>query len=138
MRADFPWIIWAAGWLAIFKALIWLAADPSVPSPLAEYLAVKFLIATLPFLVAGIGVWNLRKWAAWGLTALAAADLLFYIVFPQASQFIAGESFIGLAALLLVFNGPIGDVLLLFAAPVLLKHAGSQGRLRTDVPGDRS
>jgi hypothetical protein len=124
MLPEFPWPVWAVGWLAIFKAFLWLAIDPVVPSSMAERLAAKFLITMIPFLVLGIGVWNLRKWAVWGLAALSIADLLFFIVFSDASRYLMGNSFWGLSIALQVFNGAPGDILILIATPVLLKSAG--------------
>ena len=130
MYHGFPWPIWAAGWLAVFKALLWLATDPVAPSPIAERMAAKFLIMLVPFLVTGIGVWNLRKWAVWGLMATSVLDLLFFVVFPDAARIITGNSFIGLAVVLLAAVGPLGDVLILAATPSMLKHAGKSGHFR--------
>jgi hypothetical protein len=93
-------------------------------------MAAKFLIMLVPFLVTGIGVWNLRKWAAWGLMATSVLDLLFFIVFPDAARIITGNGFIGLAVVLLAGVGPLGDVLILAATPSLLKHAGKSGHFR--------
>ncbi|MGA9538904.1 MAG: hypothetical protein WBR24_23650 [Desulfobacterales bacterium] len=130
MYREFPWPIWAAGWLAVFKALLWLATDPVAPIPIAERMAAKFLIMMIPFLVTGIGVWNLRKWAVWGLMVTSVLDLLFFVVFPDAARIIAGKSFIGLAVVLLAGVGPLGDVLILAATPSMLKHAGKFEHLR--------
>lgn len=134
MESGFPWQIWAAGWLAVVKALLWMSTDPVVPSPLAGFLTAKFLIAMIPFLLLGIGVWNLRRWAAWGLMIAAIADLAFFIVFPGAWRFLTGGSFWGLAVVLLIFNGPIGNILILLTAPFLLKTAGRYELLGPDVP----
>jgi hypothetical protein len=130
MYRGFPWPIWAAGWLAVFKALLWLATDPVASSPIAERMAAKFLIMMAPFLFTGIGVWNLRKWAVWGLMATSVLDLLFFIVFPDAARIITGNNFIGLAVVLLAGVGPLGDVLILAATPSMLKHAGKSGHFR--------
>ena len=128
MDIDFPWAIWAVGWLAIFKAVIWLSTNPAIQDPrtelLAGKLAVKFLVTMLPFIILGIGVWNLRKWAVWGLIALCTADLLFFLVTSGSTRYIAGDSFIVLSITLLVFNGPLGNILILLATPVMLKYAG--------------
>jgi hypothetical protein len=93
-------------------------------------MAAKFLIMMIPFLVTGIGVWNLRKWAVWGLMVTSVLDLLFFVVFPDAARIIAGKSFIGLAVVLLAGVGPLGDVLILAATPSMLKHAGKLEHLR--------
>jgi hypothetical protein len=130
MNDRFPWPIWAIGWLAIFKGAIWLATDPSIPSPVSEILATKFLVMMIPYILFGIGLWNLRKWAAWGLICLSALDLLFFLVMgAYASLFellgyIAGKHFIILQLVLLILNGPLGNILILIGTPVMLKYAG--------------
>ena len=124
MDQQFPWPIWAVGWLAVVKALLWMSTDPVVPSPLAGFMAAKYLAAMVPFLLLGIGVWNLRRWAAWGLLIAAVVDLAFFVLFSDAWRYLSGGSFWGLAAVLLIFNGPIGNILILLATPVLLKTAG--------------
>jgi len=121
---EFPWQIWAVGWLAVFKAVIWLSTSPDIPSPMLEILAIKFLICIVPFIIFGFGVWNLRKWAMWGLILLCIADLLFFLIFWHASIYIIGKNFWLLAICLLLFNGPLGDVLILLTIPFLLKYAG--------------
>jgi hypothetical protein len=123
MLVSFPWQIWAAGWLAIFKAVLWLATDPNMPETMAKILATKYLIFMVPFIIFGISVWNLKKWGVWGLILLSVADLITYIVLPQTSRYIIGNNFWLLAAVLLVCNGPIGNILILLASPVMLKHA---------------
>jgi hypothetical protein len=130
MFRGFPWPVWAAGWLAVFKALLWLATDPVAPIPIAERMAAKFLIMMIPFLFTGIGVWNLRKWAVWSLVVTSVLDLLFFVVFPDAAHIITGNSFIGLAVVLLAGVGPLGDVLILAATPSMLKHAGKSGHFQ--------
>ena len=120
----FPWPVWAAGWIAIFKGFLWLATDPVIPSPLAEYMAVKFLVTMIPFAVLGVGIWNLRKWAVWSLLFLCVIDLLFYIVFPAATRYVAGNSFFLLAFVLLICIGPLGNIMILAAGPSMFKHAG--------------
>ncbi len=122
MMSTLPWQIWAVGWLAIFKAVLWLATDPNIPESMANILATKFLIFMVPFIICGIGVWNLKKWGAWGLILLAVADLIVYIVLPQASRNIIGNNNWLLAAVLLICNGPIGNILILLSSPIMLKH----------------
>jgi hypothetical protein len=126
MQVGFPWPIWAVGWLAIFKAFLWLATDPNVDNPLAGILAAKFIIATIPFAVLGVGVWNLKKWAVWGLIGLAVLDLLFFVVFPNATRQLIGNSYWMLAIALMICIGPVGNILILLASPSLIKHAGRQ------------
>jgi hypothetical protein len=129
MYAEFPWQVWAVGWLAIFKAFLWLATDPTLVSPTAERLAAKFLITMIPFAVLGLGVWNLKKWAVWGIIALCAADLLFFIIFPEASRAVMSSGFWGISIVLLLFNGPPGDILILIASPVLVKSIARKNQI---------
>ena len=124
MLAEFPWQIWSVGWLAIFKGVLWLATDPAVPQALGDRLAVKFLVSMVPWVVLGIGIWNRRRWAVIGAIVLAVLNLLFFAAYPVAWRYIAGTGFWGLSFILLVFNGPLGDVLILVAAPALWKHSG--------------
>ena len=131
MDPVFPWQVWAVGWLAVVKALLWMSTNPLVPSPLAGFMAAKFLVAMTPFLLLGLGIWNLRKWAVWGLMIAAIVDLAFFIVFPDAWRFLIGGQFWAIAAVLLIFNGPIGNVLILLATPFLLKTAGQYDLLGT-------
>jgi hypothetical protein len=133
MQHGFPWTIWAVGWMAIFKAFLWLSTDPNVAGPTAEILAAKFICGTIPFAVLGVGVWNLRRWANWGIIGLAAADLLFFIIFPNATRQLIGGSHWLLAIALLVCNGPIGDILILLASPTLIKYVGRQGEFAQET-----
>ena len=130
MNNSFPWPIWAIGWVAIFKGVTWLATDPSIPKPVAEIMAIKFIVMLIPYVILGVGVWNLRKWAVWGLISLSALDLLFFLVLGAYAPllellgYIAGKHFIVLQLILLTLNGPLGNILILIGAPSMLKHAG--------------
>ena len=126
MMEDFYWPIWAVGWLAIFKAFLWLAYEPNLPESILVMLATKYTISMLPLVIFGIGVWNLRKWAVWGVILVAVANLVFLIANPQifdgflVKSEVAAYSII-LSAVVLICNGPVGDILILVAAPTLLK-----------------
>lgn len=134
MLETFPWQVWALGWLAIFKGVLWLATDPNVPSPLRETIGIKNLLFMIPFIILGIGIWNLKKWAVWGVILLAVIDLFFFILYPQLSsspisyakliQYIMGKHFFILQFILLLCNGPLGSILILFASNVMLQQAG--------------
>jgi len=75
MQTDYPWQLWAIGWLAIFKAVLWLAYEPAVADAVLRLVGWKYLLGAAPFLVCGVGLWRRERWAAWGLTVLAAVDL---------------------------------------------------------------
>jgi hypothetical protein len=130
MHIDFPWQLWAIGWLAIFKAILWLAYEPAVNDAVLRLVGWKYLLGAAPFLVCGIGLWRRQRWAAWGLTLLAAADLALLIVMPQSIQayLVDSEVFlfsVVLSAVVLVCGGPVGDLLILCAAPAMFRNTDS-------------
>jgi hypothetical protein len=125
---DFPWQIWVVGWLAVFKAFLWLAYESNLPDSILRILAFKYTIGLFPFLIFGIGVWNLRRWALWGIILTAIADLIFIIVNPQTFSgfLVQSEVYIYsviLSAVTLTCNGPLGDLFIILAAPSMLKYA---------------
>ena len=131
MDLEYPWTIWAAGWLALFKAFLWLAYEPVQAQPVLNLLGTKFLLNTLPLVILAIGVWNLRKWAVWGLIALSIANLIFFIVNPQTLDAVLVVSEVRIYSIILslitlLCNGPLGDFLILCAAPSMLKHTKTQ------------
>jgi hypothetical protein len=82
----------------------------------------------IPMAIFAFGVWNLRKWAMWGLIILSAANILFFIIYPQSLNAVLVESEVYIYSIILSFitllcNGPIGDILILLSSPVLRKHA---------------
>ena len=126
MHEAFPWQIWAVGWLAIFKAIIWFAYDPNLPDPTLKLLAYKYTLSMLPLIICGIGVWNLRRWAVWGVMAIAIASLAFLLINPQTFSGLTIKSEVHiyslvLTAVVMVGSGPVGDVSILIATPTMLK-----------------
>ena len=127
MRADFPWQIWAIGWLCIFKGIIWLAYEPNVSDSIRTLLGYKYMLQTVPLIIFGIGIWNLRKWAVWGALVICGLNLIFILVTPHVfSSFVVKSEVLTWSVLLsivtLLCNGPLGDVLILLSTPALLKH----------------
>lgn len=127
MFEDFSWQIWAVGWLAIFKAFLWLAYEPNLPESILSLLGYKYTISMLPLVVFGIGVWNLRRWAVWGIVLVAIANLVFLIVNPQIfSGFLVKSEVpvysVVLSTIVLLCNGPLGDVFILVSTPIMLKN----------------
>ena len=126
MSASFPWQVWAVGWLCIFKGIIWLAYEPNLSANLLSFFGAKYLLTILPLIVCGIGIWNLRKWAVWGALIICAVNLAIFFFTPQAfsAMVVRSEVIIWsilLSAVTLLCNGPVGDLLVLFAIPTLLK-----------------
>ena len=126
MHEEFPWQIWAVGWLAIFKAIIWFSYDPNLPDPTLRLLAYKYTLSMLPLIICGIGVWNLRRWAVWGVVAIAIASLAFLLINPETFSGLLINSEVHiytvvLTAVVMVGSGPVGDVFILIAAPTMLK-----------------
>ena len=128
MDREFPWPIWAVGWLALFKAFLWLSYEPVQPESLLTLLGTKYLLNMVPMAIFAIGVWNLKKWAMWGLIILSVANLIFFIIYPQSLNAILIESEVYIYSIILSFitlvcNGPLGDIFILLATPFMLKHA---------------
>ena len=127
MDPEYPWTIWAVGWLAIFKAFLWLAYEPVQDESVLRLLGAKFLLNTIPLVILAIGVWNRKKWAVWGLIALSVANLIFFIVNPQTLNAVLVISEVRIYSIILSFlpllcNGPLGDIFILCAAASMLKH----------------
>ena len=127
MDPEYPWTIWAVGWLAIFKAFLWLAYEPAQAESVLRLLGAKFLLNIIPLIILAIGVWNLKKWAAWGLIAISVANLIFFIVNPQTLNAVLVVSEVRiysiiLSVITLLCNGPLGDIFILCTAPSILKH----------------
>ena len=128
MSLDFPWKVWAVGWLCIFKGIIWLAYEPNMSANLLRFFGFKYLLGMLPLVICGIGIWNMRKWAVWGAAAVCAINLVIFFFTPQAfsAMMIKSEAVIWsvlLSSVTLLCNGPLGDLLVIIAAPALLKYA---------------
>jgi hypothetical protein len=128
MEGEFPWTIWAVGWLAFFKAFLWLAYEPVQAESVLRLLGGKFLLNVIPLAICAVGLWNLRKWAVWGLIAIAAGNLVFFIANPQTLNAVLVTSEVRIYSVILSFitllcNGPLGDFFILCAAPNMLKHA---------------
>lgn len=127
MSADFPWQIWAVGWLCIFKGIIWLAYEPSVSDSMLSLFGIKYMLEMVPLIIFGIGIWNLRKWAVWGAVIISAINLIFIIVTPLALSSLVVKSEVVtwsvlLSAVTMLCNGPLGDLLILLTTPILLKN----------------
>ena len=127
MGVDFPWQIWAVGWLCIFKGVIWLAYEPNLSDSMLSLLGYKYVLEMIPLIVFGIGIWNLRKWAVWGAIVVCGLNLIFILTIVQAFNAFVVRSEVMIWSLLLsivtlLCTGPLGDALILLTAPVLLKH----------------
>ena len=127
MGVDFPWQIWAVGWLCIFKGVIWLAYEPNLSDSMLSLLGYKYVLEMIPLIVFGIGIWNLRKWAVWGAIVVCGLNLIFILTIVQAFNAFVVRSEVMIWSLLLsivtlLCTGPLGDALILLTAPILLKH----------------
>jgi hypothetical protein len=127
MDPEYPWTIWAVGWLAIFKAFLWLAYEPVQEESILRLLGAKFLLNSIPLVILAIGVWNRKKWAVWGLIVLSVVNLIFFIVNPQTLNAVLVVSEVRIYSIILSFltllcNGPLGDIFILCAAASMLKH----------------
>ena len=128
MDTDFPWVVWAVGWLAFLKAFLWMAYEPVQPENILQLMGYKYLLNIVPLIICGIGVWNLRKWAVWGILLVSIGNLVFFIVNSNTLGAVLVHSEVYLYSIILsivtlLCDGPIGDFLILCAAPIMLRHA---------------
>jgi len=128
MNVEFPWPIWALGWLALFKAFLWLSYEPVQPEGLLRLLGTKYLLDMIPMAICAFGIWNLRRWAMWGLIILSVANLIFFLIYPQSLAAVLVESEVYIYSIILSFitllcNGPVGDLLILLASPIMFRYA---------------
>ncbi len=61
MDLEYPWTIWAVGWLAVFKAFLWLAYEPVQAESVLGLLGTKFLLNTIPLVILAIGCLESKK-----------------------------------------------------------------------------
>ncbi len=127
MNTDYPWPLWAIGWLAIFKAVLWLAYEPVLPETVLRWVGWKYLLGSLPLLIFGVSLWRRRRWAAWGLAVVAVADLIFLAVLPASLHAYLVDSEVVvfsvlLSAVVLLCGGPLGDVLILCGIPAMFRN----------------
>jgi hypothetical protein len=132
MNTDYPWTLWAIGWLGIFKAILWLAYEPALPEAVLRLVGWKYVLGALPLLICGVALWKRRRWAAWGLAILAAADLIFLAVLPASMQAYLVDSEVFLFSILLsavvqVCSGPLGSVLILCGVPAMFRNTRKSG-----------
>lgn len=133
MNTTYPWSLWAIGWLAIFKAVLWLAYEPALPEAVLRSVGWKYLAGALPLLVCGAALWRRCRWAAWGITLLAAADLAFLAFLPASLQAYLVDSEVALFSVLLsgvvlICSGPVGSVLILCGVPAMFRNTRKPGR----------
>jgi peptidoglycan/LPS O-acetylase OafA/YrhL len=133
INADYPWSLWAIGWLAIFKAVLWLAYEPVIPETILRLVGWKYFLGAVPMLICGVALWRRRRWAAWGLAVLAAAGLVLIVVVPPTLQAYLVDSevmifSILLSAVVLVCAGPVGDVLILCGVPAMFRNTRKTDR----------
>ena len=125
LHEDFPAVVWGVGWISILKAIMWIFTSPVLDEHNLNILFYKYVICTIPFIVFGFGIWNLKKWAVWGLLIFCVFEALLFIFYPVTlkSFIIGGPSPIGLifTAGLLITIGPIGTLFILINIPFLFK-----------------
>ncbi|UCD77607.1 MAG: hypothetical protein JSW26_19615 [Desulfobacterales bacterium] len=127
MENEFPWGIWAVGWLALVKAFLWVAYEPVQQDHILQLMGYKYLLNIPLLVIFGIGVWNLRRWAVWGILLVSIGNLVFFIVNSRTLNAVLVQSEVPLYSIILsivtlLCNGPLGDFLILCAAPLMLKH----------------
>jgi hypothetical protein len=132
INVDYPWSLWAIGWLAIFKAVLWLAYEPVLPEAILRLVGWKYLLGAVPMVICGVALWRRRRWGAWGLVILAAAELMLIVWVPPTLQAYLVDSevlvfSILLSAVMLICGGPVGDALILCGVPAMFRNTRKAG-----------
>jgi len=126
LNMNFSWQIWFVGWLAVFKAILWLTTDPVMPAGDLQVLFYKHSLFTLPFLICGIGIWNKRKWAIFSIAVLCTLELLFFMIYPDTLKSLELDKTTFISRILtfstFVINGYLSGVFILCLVPVMVKH----------------
>ncbi len=126
LSKDYPWQIWAVGWTAILKALLWLATEPALQEIMLKIIFYKYLLFMIPLIICGIGVWNMRRRAVLGIIVVCVAELIFFIMYPASlhSMALDNTSLLSLffTAGAFIINGFISDIFVLVCAPIMLKY----------------
>lgn len=127
-----PWQTWALGWLAMLKACLWVFITDVHNSTLL----LKYLVLAAPFFILGVGIWNLRNWAFWGLAALCGLDLIIHLVLPDALIMIdsgpAGRRKVIYSTVLALISGPAADAGVLALLPFARSAIGRWELLKTE------
>ncbi len=142
INTDYPWALWAIGWMATLKSVLWLAYEPvNLPDMTLRLLGYKNLLFSVPFIICAIGIMNRKRWAAWGLVALSVIGLFFVVFIKDGLPAYLIDSeidfalsiadrrispFFTLAALLCI--GPLGDILILCGVPAMFRNTRNAGR----------
>lgn len=142
INTDYPWVLWAIGWMAALKSVLWLAYEPvNLPDTTLLLLGYKNLLFSVPFIICAVGIMNRKRWAAWGSVVLAAIGLVFVVLIPEGFLAYVIDSeidfafsiadrrispFFTLAAFVCI--GPLGDLLILCGAPAMFRNIPKAGR----------
>jgi hypothetical protein len=124
LAASFPWPIWALGWLALIKALLWIFVTDTHNPPLLG----KYLLMAVPCLLLCVGIWNLRKWALWGLGLVCLLDLASHFILPNALIITdpapGGIRLVLYSTVINFISGPISDAASLALLPIARHSIG--------------
>ncbi len=112
LNKDFPWQIFATGWVAIAKAVAWMFSEIAIPG--TELILAQYLVFSVIFIILGIGAWNMKKWAQIGLIVFSVADLFLFFFFNYYAVLqLAPESLV-FTQFFMLLSGPVGDLALIF------------------------
>jgi len=142
INKDYPWVLWAIGWMATLKSVLWLAYEPvNLPDLTLRLLGYKNLLFSVPFLICAIGIMNRKRWAVWGLVSLSVIGLLFVVFIQDGLWAYLIESEIDFAVTLadrrispfftlaaLICIGPLGDILIVCGMPAMFRNTHNPGR----------
>lgn len=127
LSPDYPFPLWAAGWLCLIKSTLWLCANASIPSWI--FLA-KYIVFSMAWLVLAYMIENRRRAGFYLLLALCFADMAFCIAYPQSiAAFGAGGSVypFSIPSPELLISSWFGSLALLLMSPLIYSSMRPSG-----------
>lgn len=110
---EYPWQVFAGGWIAIAKAFAWLFSELAVPGLAGRLILAHYALFMPLFIACGIAIWNFKRWGQIGAIVLSAAGLVLFFFFNYYSLLgLEGEAL--LTKIFMLISGPVGDVALIF------------------------
>lgn len=118
---DYPWGIWAMGWISMIKAFLWVFEDSRgiinhIGPTLIKIPIIKCTLFPILFIVLSIGTWNLRLWAKKGLVYLCAVDIILDFILLLGGYPVLEDMYTGNPISMLffqvkdVFMSPVGSM----------------------------
>lgn len=122
----YPFQLWAIGWLGVLKSCIWMFTDPTGYQEPLTIMGVRYLVMMLPLFFLSVGLFNRKRWAAWGLGLAAILEILFFLSFRDVMSTLVFDHLTPInfvfSVVIFIMNGPLSDVAILITIPFIIKY----------------